>query len=112
MAPLLSKSDLETRHVVNCSSCWLADDDVWHDGAPSSKIEHLIKLFAKDYMNRDVHPFQTVGSAYLLDNAEDPQNKAFIVIHPPGDGKLLCYIVAGCIGLESRGHITNIDAQC
>ena len=98
---------------MNCSSFWLAGDNVWHDGEPSSEIKHLITLFAKDYINWDAHPFQAVGSAYLLDNAEDPQNKAlFVMIWPPGDRKLLCYIVAGCIGLGSREHTTNIDAQC
>jgi hypothetical protein len=55
---------------------------MFHDGAPSSEIERLITSFVKDHMNRDIRPFQAVGSAHLLDNAEDHQNKALVVIRP------------------------------
>ena len=55
---------------------------VFHDGAPSSEIERLIASFVKDHMNRDIRQIQAVGSAHLLDNAEDPQNKALVVIRP------------------------------
>ena len=81
----------------------LADDDdgdVCHDGAPISMIDHIVTSIAKDDTNRDLRPFQVVGSTYLLDNTVDPHNKALVMIRPPGDVKSLCYIVAGYISLE------------
>ena len=95
--PLLSESDLETRRGELLQL--LADDDVCHDGAPSSEIDHIVTWFAKDDMNQDLCPFQVVGSAYLLDNTVDPHHKALVMIRPPGDGKSLCYIIAGLMSL-------------
>ena len=71
----------------------LADDDdgdVCHDGAPISMIDHIVTSIAKDDTNRDLRPFQVVGSTYLLDNTVDPHNKALVMIRPPGDWKSLC----------------------
>ena len=70
-----------------------------HGGAPSSEIDHIVTWFAKEDMNRDLRPFQVVGSAYMLDNTIDPHHQTLVMIHPPGDGKSLCYIVVGLMSL-------------
>lgn len=59
-------------------------------------VKGLVTAFASDVLRRQARPFQVEAVSYLLDGRKDRDNKALVVIRPPGDGKSLCYIMAGC----------------
>ena len=63
---------------------------------PDEDLKSLVKTFASDVLRRQARPFQVDAVSCLLDSRRDCNNKALGVIRPPGDGKSLCYIMAGC----------------
>jgi hypothetical protein len=61
-------------------------------------LSSIISRFARNALDRELRPFQLDGIAYLLNGAKT--DKVLAMIQPPGAGKSLCYIIAGCM---SRG---------
>lgn len=55
-----------------------------------------MEAFARSSFNRVARPFQAEAVSYLINGSKDSDGTALVVIRPPGDGKSLSYIMAGC----------------
>lgn len=67
----------------------LVDDD----RSEPADLKQNISAFGSREVGRELRPFQVEGASYLVNGS---QGNVLAMIRPPGDGKSMTYIVAGC----------------